>query len=58
MEVVDRQDLLLAFGQPSLPGHMLAFGAVAVSTGVIGDAQAAAGVAAVHPAAHLGGAAV
>ena len=57
MEVVDRQDLLLAFGQPALPGHVLTFGAVAVAAGVIGDAQAAAGVAAVHPAAQLSGAA-
>jgi hypothetical protein len=38
VEVVDRQDLRLAFGQPALAGHMLAFGAVAVSAGVIGDA--------------------
>jgi hypothetical protein len=58
MEVGNRQDLLFSFGQPSLAGHVLAFGAVAVSAGVIGDAQAAAGVAAVHPAAHLRSAAV
>jgi hypothetical protein len=48
-------------GKPALPGSAkggLAFGTVAVSAGVIGDAQAAAGVAAVHPLAQLSGAAV
>jgi hypothetical protein len=53
MEVVDRQNFLLAFSQPPLSGHVLAFGAVAVSAGVISDAQTAAGVAAVHPAAQF-----
>ena len=50
MEVADREDLGFSLFKPSFSGHMLAFRAVAISAGVIGDAQGAAGIAALHPA--------
>jgi hypothetical protein len=43
VEVRNRHDLAAAGGEPALGGHALAFGAVAIATGVVGDPFGAAG---------------
>ncbi len=46
VEVLDREDLLLSVRHPGGTGQLLALGAVAVATRVVGDALVATGVAA------------
>jgi hypothetical protein len=58
MKVADGQNLLFSFFQPLLARHVLAFGTVPVSAGVIGNAQNAAVIAAFNAAAEIRRAAV
>ncbi|MBA7558884.1 hypothetical protein ES708_00494 [subsurface metagenome] len=58
MEVAHRQQVGLALGQPCAGRRPLAFGAVPVAAGVVGDPPVAAVAAALDVAAERGGAAV
>jgi hypothetical protein len=58
MKVLERQNLILSFLQPPFAWHVLAFGAMAISAGMIGNAHSAAVVAAIDVAAQTSGATV
>lgn len=58
VEVAGRKNFVLSFLKPSFPGHVLAFWAMAVSAGMIGDTHHAAPVAPVDMATHTSSAAV
>jgi len=58
MEVADRQEIRLAFGQPGACSCTLAFGAVPVTTTVVGDAPVSAVLAGLDVTAQRSGAAM
>ncbi len=58
VEIGDRQEVLEPVVQPAVAKGRLAFGAVAVAAGIVGDALMAAGIAGVNMSAQVSGAAV
>jgi hypothetical protein len=58
VKIGDRQEVLEPVVQPAVAKGRLAFGAVAVAAGIIGDALMAAGIAGVNMSAQVSGAAM
>jgi hypothetical protein len=58
VEVTGGQDLVFSFFKPSFPWHMLAFGAVPITAGMIRNAYRATCVAALNMTTKVSGAAV
>jgi hypothetical protein len=58
MKVANRQNLVFSFFKPSFAWHMLTFGTVSITAGMIGNSQRITVVAAFDVATQMSGAAV